>query len=93
MFSCSDCALTRLSENVNQLVEASLEIITDCTLTCLENTKNAFGNFTDKLVEMISEPKIVKVNSMQQFNSNIKKVLSELQIPQSRLFCKILHKF
>ena len=93
VFSCSDCALTRLSENVNQLVEDSLEIITDCTLTCLETTKNAFGNFTDKLVEMISEPKIVQVNSMQQFNSNIKKVLSELQIPLSRLFCKILHKF
>ena len=93
VFGCSDCTLTRLSKNINQLVETSLEIISDCTFTCLDSTRDALDNFTEKLVEMISEPKLVQVSSMQQFSENIEKILAELQIPLSTLFCNILHRF
>ena len=40
----------------------------------------------------MSNSELVEVNSFPQLNRNIKKILSELQIPLSRLFCKILHR-
>ena len=93
IFACSDCSLLRLAENVNQLVKTSVAIITDCSLMCLNDATNTLEYFTDKLVEMMSNPEIVKVNSIPQLNRNIKNILSELEIPLSRLYCKILHRF
>ena len=93
ILACSDCALFRLSDKVNKLVETSIEIITDCSLMCLNDTTNNLDFFVDKLVEMMSKPELVEVNSMPQLNRNIEKILSELQIPLSTLYCKILHRF
>ena len=89
---CSDCALLNLIENGNQIMDAELEINAECTYLCVRNKSDILSCFTSKLSDLVCKTELVTSNTIPQIKRNIGKLLSELKIPLSELFCKMFHQ-
>ena len=73
-------------------MDAELEINAECTYICVSNKSDILSCFTSKLSDLVCKTELVTSNTIPQIKRNIGKLLSELKIPLSELFCKMFHQ-
>ena len=91
LLDCAVCALIRITQNINQLVEpTNLSFEIQCSCLCLR-AKDTTGDFISKSVEMICKTDLVNVDSMPQLRENLQKIILNF-IPEgaSIFYCRLL---
>ena len=89
---CVDCALNRITHNVETIVDTIIQIDFTCTLVCLESGET-LHNFSSKLCETVSKTNSLDYESLPIFRENmdniIQTIISKMTDGAAGFYCRM----